>query len=565
MKIDRRQALGLLGAGVATPACATPPPPPAYEGTAVFNHGVASGDPTASGGVFWTRVTPVEPPDPSEIPLQLIVGEMNDDGSLGRLILGSYLRASRERDYTAKLEINSDSARPLESGREYWFGFYVQGTDLASPIGRFRTLPAEDSTDGVVLAVASCSLHPGGYFNAYEAIAGLERVDAVVHLGDYIYEYGAGERDYGMRTGLELNRIPDPAHEIVTLDDYRRRHAQYKADPQTQAAHARAAWIMTFDDHEVTNDPWEGGAQNHNEGEGDWASRKAHALRAYLEWNPIREPAPGQPLHDAVRRSFRFGQTAALHMIETRLSARALQFEYEDITRPDGTIDEDRLNDPDRRLMGQDQLDWLGQSMTNTAAWQVLGNQVLMAKLVVPDLVTVVGEAAIEAAMPDLQGYQQRRLREMAALGAVEAPLNLDAWDGYPAERDRLYAKARAAEARLIVLSGDSHAAWASNLHDGQGRVGVEFGATAVSSPQPSYSRALPGAPMAEMLVAASPDLEWCEFEPRGFFVLSLTPDRAECRMMGVSTIMEPRFAVEERAAFSVTATTVGAGPLDRL
>ena len=368
-----------------------------------------------------------------------------------------------------------------------------------------------------------------------------------------------------MRTGLELNRIPDPAHEIVTLDDYRRRHAQYKADPQTQAAHARAAWIMTFDDHEVTNDPWEGGAQNHNEGEGDWASRKAHALRAYLEWNPIREPAPGQPLHDAVRRSFRFGQTAALHMIETRLSARALQFEYEDITRPDGTIDEDRLNDPDRRLMGQDQLDWLGRSMTNAAAWQVLGNQVLMEKLVVPDLVTVVGEAAIEAAMPDLQGYQQRRLREMAALGAAEAPLNLDAWDGYPAERDRLYAKARAAEARLIVLSGDSHAAWASNLHDGQGRVGVEFGATAVSSPQPSYSRALPGAQMAEMLVAASPDLEWCEFEPRGFFVLSLTPDRAECRMMGVSTIMEPRFAVEERAAFSVTATTVGAGPLDRL
>ena len=568
MKIDRRQALGLIGAGATSPACARVLPPAPGTVGARFVHGVASGDPTLRGAVLWTRVTPADLTQ--DVPIRVVVQIWPGDWALGptRLVGTAYAEATLERDWTVKIDLDRDEAfNELEPGRAYVYQFRLAGGDAnqVSPIGRFRTLPVEDSADGVVLAVASCSLHPGGYFNAYEAIAGLERVDAVVHLGDYIYEYGAGERDYGMRTGLELNRIPDPAHEIVTLDDYRRRHAQYKADPQTQAAHARAAWIMTFDDHEVTNDPWEGGAQNHNEGEGDWASRKAHALRAYLEWNPIREPAPGQPLHEAVRRSFRFGQTAALHMIETRLSARALQFEYEDITRPDGTIDEDRLNDPDRRLMGQDQLDWLGQSMTNTAAWQVLGNQVLMAKLVVPDLVRVVGEAAIEAAMPDLQGYQQRRLREMAALGAVEAPLNLDAWDGYPAERDRLYAKARAAEARLIVLSGDSHAAWASNLHDGQGRVGVEFGATAVSSPQPSYSRALPGAPMAEMLVAASPDLEWCEFEPRGFFVLSLTPDRAECRMMGISTIMEPRFAVEERAAFSVTATTVGAGPLDRL
>ncbi len=556
MRIDRRQALGLLGAGVATPACAAVEP---LTGTdSVFRHGVASGDPGRDSIVLWTRLT-FENPGPPHLRHVWLNYEVAENPSFEHTIQQGLGMCLLQADWTFKAVVSG-----LTPGREYWYRFSIPG-GVPSPVGRFRTLPVEDSTDEVVLAVASCSLHPGGYFNAYEAIAGLERVDAVLHLGDYIYEYGAGERDYGMRTGLELNRIPDPAHEIVTLDDYRRRHAQYKSDPQAQAAHARAAWIMTFDDHEVTNDPWEGGAQNHNEGEGDWASRKANALRAYLEWNPIREPAPGQPLHEAVRRSFRFGQTAALHMIETRLSARALQFEYEDITRPDGTLDRDRLNDPDRRLMGQDQLDWLGQSMTNAAAWQVLGNQVLMAKLVVPDLVTVVGEAAIEAAMPDLQGYQQRRLREMAALGAVEAPLNLDAWDGYPAERDRLYAKARAAEARLIVLSGDSHAAWASNLHDAEGRVGVEFCATAVSSPQPSYSRALPGAPMAEMLVAASDDLEWCEFEPRGFFVLSLTPERVECRMMGLSTIMEPRFTVEERAGFSVTAATVGAGPLDRL
>ncbi len=559
MKIDRRQALGLLGVGVASPACASPPPP-ALPARGTFLHGVASGDPTATGAVLWTRLTPESQ-------------EMQGDGAVGLLLsdspdlgeIRSIHSVSAGSDWTVKVDIQD-----LEPGRDYWFQFWAASNaspiagSVRSPVGRFRTLPAEDSTDEVVLAVASCSLHPGGYFNAYEAIAGLERVDAVVHLGDYIYEYGGAASDYGMRTGLELGRIPEPAHEIVTLADYRQRHAQYKSDPQLQAAHASAAWIMTFDDHEVTNDPWEGGAENHDEGEGSWADRKAAALRAYLEWNPIRDPAPGTPLHEAVRRSFRFGRTAELHMVETRLSARALQFEYEDITRPDGTINRARLNDSERRLMGQAQLDWLGEAMTNDAAWQVLGNQVLMARLVVPNLVEAVGQPAIDAAMAGLQDYQQRRLTQMATLGAVQAPLNLDAWDGYPAERDRLYAKVREAGGRLVVLSGDSHAAWASNLHDGAGQVGVEFGATAVSSPQPSYSRALPGAPIADMLVDASPDLEWCEFEPRGFFVLSLTPERAECRMVGLSTIMDTTFETSERARLSTTATPQGMAPLVR-
>jgi alkaline phosphatase D len=562
MKIDRRQALGFFGAGVASPACATPPPPP-YRGTVGFRHGVASGDPSATGAVLWTRVTPLDPEGPATIPVMLSVGRWTNEAPTEPTLVRQ-LQAPQGRDYTVKVDLDQAGSPALEPGTEYWFRFSVLGTLQDSPIGRFRTLPADDSTEEVVLAVASCSLYPGGWFNAYQAIAGLERVDAVVHLGDYIYEYGAAPSDYGMRTGLELNRIPEPPHEIVTLADYRQRHAQHKADPQAQAAHARAAWILTFDDHEVTNDPWEGGAQNHNAGEGDWAARKAAALTAYLEWNPIRDPAPGQPLHEAVRRSFRFGRTAALHMIETRLSARSRQLEYEDITAPDGTIDRTRLDDPERRLMGQAQLDGLGAAMSNDATWQVLGNQVLMAKLVVPNLIEAVGADAIEAAMPGLADYQQRRLREMAALGAVQAPLNLDAWDGYPAERDRLYAKVREAEARLIVLTGDSHAAWASHLHDGQGRLGVEFGATAISSPQPSYSRALPGAPMADLVAAASPDLDWCEFEPRGFFVIRLTPERAECRMMGVSTLLSPEFQTEERARFTVQAQAGGLGPLER-
>ncbi|MBN8551835.1 MAG: alkaline phosphatase D family protein [Caulobacterales bacterium] len=542
------------------------PPAPGTPG-ARFVHGVASGDPSPTGVVLWTRITPGDPAQTEPIRLVVQVWPWDSGRGATDVVGTAYGNAGPERDWTVKIDLDRDEAfNALEPGRDYAFQFRIAAgeADQVSSVGRFRTLPAEDSAEEVVLAVASCSLHPGGWFNAYQAIAELERVDAVVHLGDYIYEYGAGERDYGMRTGLELNRIPEPPHEIVTLDDYRRRHAQYKTDRQAQAAHARAAWIMTFDDHEVTNDPWEGGAQNHNADEGDWSARKAAALTAYLEWNPIREPQSGVPLHDTVRRSFRFGRTAALHMVETRLSARSRQLEYEDITAPDGTIDRTRLEDPARQLMGAAQLDWLGDSMANGATWQVLGNQVLMARLVVPDLVAAVGRAAIEAAMPGLADYQQRRLREMADLGAAQAPLNLDAWDGYPAERARLYAKVRQADARLIVLTGDSHAAWASNLHDVQGQVGVEFGGTAISSPQPSYSRALPGAPMAELTVAASPDLQWCEFEPRGFFVLSLTPQRAQCRMMGVSSILSPDFSTDERARFTVPARTSGLGPLER-
>jgi len=563
MRIDRRQALGLLGAGVGTSGCATAAPT-YFDGAADFAHGVASGDPTSTSVVLWTRLTLADPSAGSPVRLFLDATALRPDGTLdSETRVDLECAADPSRDWTVKVEVAG-----LRPGREYEYAFRAPAReDLVSPIGRFRTLPAEGSTDEVVLAVASCSLHPGGCFNAYEAIAGLERVDAVVHLGDYIYEYGAAPSDYGMRTGLELGRIPEPAHEIVTLADYRLRHAQYKADPQLQAAHARAAWIMTFDDHEVTNDPWEGGAENHDSGEGSWAARKAAALQAYLEWNPIRDPAPGTPLHEAVRRSFRFGRTAELHMVETRLSARSLQFEYEDITREDGSIDRDRLHDPERWLMGQAQLDWLGEAMTNDAAWQVLGNQVLMARLVVPNLIDAVGSEAIEAAMPGLADYQQRRLREMVALGGAAAPLNLDAWDGYPIERLRLYHKVREANGRLVVLSGDSHAAWASNLHDGEGLImGVEFGATAVSSPQPSYSRALPGAPMAQMVVDASPDLEWCEFEPRGFFVLSLTPERVECRMIGLSTILESTFETSERARFTTAALAAGTvGPLTRI
>jgi phosphodiesterase/alkaline phosphatase D-like protein len=158
-------------------------------------------------------------------------------------------------------------------------------------------------------------LYGGGLFNVYDAIAKQPTLDAVLHLGDYIYEYGAD--GYGADIARKIGRIVEPSHEILTLTDYRQRHAQVKRDANMQAAHARAAFICVWDDHEVANDDWIGGAENHDPAkEGDWKARKAAAMQAYFEWMPIRDPLPGRPW-EAINRSFEFGDLATLAMVET--------------------------------------------------------------------------------------------------------------------------------------------------------------------------------------------------------------------------------------------------------
>ena len=281
MKLDRRSLLGLMGAGAASPALAQG----AATGRVAFLHGVASGDPDTRSAVFWTRITPAEASS-GEVAVVLEVARDADFRDIVRRAAG--LKASAERDFTVKHDLDGQGLAP---GQDYFYRF-VAG-EVVSPVGRVRTLP-EGATPELTLGVVSCQLYPGGLFNAYDALSKLERLDAVVHLGDYIYEYGAAADDYGMTSGAALNRAPQPPHEIVTLADYRTRHAQYKTDPDLQAAHARAPFICVWDDHEVANDTWMTGAENHQPAtEGDFATRKAAALRAYYEWMPIREPKAG--------------------------------------------------------------------------------------------------------------------------------------------------------------------------------------------------------------------------------------------------------------------------------
>ncbi len=267
MRIDRRRALALLGLGAAGPAAAQAPA--RYTGAISFNHGVASGDPLADRVLLWTRITPADP-KAGDIAYRWALNPV--DRRAGGAKSGHGVTGPG-RDWTVKVDVAG-----LDAGRAYTFEFIANG--VTSPIGRTATLPS-GATKDVVLAVASCSLYPNGYFNAYEAIAKLPRVDAVLHLGDYIYEYG-GPESYGMNSPVAAERPHDPNREIVSLGDYRRRHAQYKSDPQLQAAHARAPWIVVWDDHETANDSFMSGAQNHQpDQEGDWNERKARAIKAY--------------------------------------------------------------------------------------------------------------------------------------------------------------------------------------------------------------------------------------------------------------------------------------------
>ena len=560
MKIDRRGLLTAIGAGAfAAPALAEPEQAPAVA----FLHGVASGDPTTTGAVFWTRVTPA---DASDADIEVTLEVARDAAFAGIVRTSSGLRARAARDFTVKHDLDGQG---LEPGSEYFYRFTAG--EVTSPVGRVRTLPVGATAD-VVLGVASCQLYPGGLFNAYDALSKEPRLDAVVHLGDYIYEYGAEPDDYGIATGAALSRLPQPPHEILTLDDYRLRHAQYKSDPDLQAAHARAAFICVWDDHEVANDAWSMGAENHTDAtEGDYSARKAVALRAYYEWMPIREPRAGLD-PETINRSFEFGDLATLAMVETRLLARNRQLDYAtDMPMVDGAPDlvafNATLNAPDRDLLGDAQRNWLkgvlAASKSANKPWQVLGNQVVMARVMGPDVTKIASESQIEAMIGGLPEEVRAGLRQMIQLYKLGVPFGLDSWDGYPAGRERLYAAFKEAGVQPIVLAGDSHAYWVNDLKDAAGeRRAVEFGTSAISSPSPGD--AVAPLPLGPLLSANNDEVVFCDQTTKGYILLTLTPDRAEARLQAVSTILAKPYEPRTLSRWIVTRDDAGMLPPER-
>ncbi|MFJ3444612.1 alkaline phosphatase D family protein [Streptomyces sp. NPDC086081] len=476
-------------------------PARAVDQAPAFLHGVASGDPLPDGVLLWTRVTPV----PEAIPGSGIGPDIDvawtvaRDKAFTNVVAQGSTTATAASDHTVKADI-----RGLEPGTDYWFRFSAGGTD--SPAARTRTAPAPDAAvTGLRFGVVSCANWEAGYFAPYRHLAARGDLDAWLHLGDYIYEYGTGE--YGTRGTVVRPHVP--AHEIVTLADYRARHARYKTDPDLQALHAAAPVVAIWDDHEFANDAWSGGAENHTEGaEGAWAARQAAARQAYFEWMPVRPALAG-----TTYRRLRFGKLADLSLLDLR------SFRSQQVKVGNGEVD-----DPDRTLTGRAQLDWLkaGLQVSDTT-WRLVGNSVMISPFAIGSL-----SADLLKPLAKLLGLPQEGLA-----------LNTDQWDGYTDDRREILAHLRAHAIRnTVFLTGDIHMAWANDVPVDAGTyplspsAATEFVVTSVTSDNLDDIVKVPegtvSAVAAPVIRAANRHVHWVDTDRHGFGVLDLTAERAQ-------------------------------------
>lgn len=540
---------------------------------AQFLHGIASGDPMQDAVILWTRVTPDSAGDVK------VSWQVASDAAFSQLVTTGEMITNANRDYTVKVD-----ARGLRAGQNYFYRFMTG--DKTSVVGKTRTLP-EGEVSSVKLAVMSCANFPAGYFNVYELAAAQNELDAVVHLGDYIYEYARG--GYASENAAKLGREVLPANELLSLSDYRTRYGQYRSDASLQKLHAKVPFITVWDDHEVANDTWRDGAENHNEGEGTFAARKEAALQAYFEWLPIRPWREGN--HEEIYRSFSYGNLVDLHMLDTRVLARDKQLDYVDyMDATTGAFDGERfradVTSTSRTLLGLTQLLWLqGTLLQATGTWQVLGQQILMGKMSLPAAIATqqmsipqfamlgaLAKLAARAAANDptltaaelqyLQANQALLTPEVIALLQLPSiPYNLDAWDGYAYEREVILGTAKSKNHNLVVIAGDTHNAWANELKDVNGNtVGVEFATSSVSSPGLEYYLNLPAEqiPATEAaIVDLVPDLKYTNLKDRGFMTLTFTKDAVRSDWHYVSTILTKEFEEASSRRFSAI-TKVG-------
>ncbi|MFI8171057.1 alkaline phosphatase D family protein [Streptomyces sp. NPDC085931] len=476
-------------------------PARAVDQAPAFLHGVASGDPLPDGVLLWTRVTPV----PEAIPGSGIGPDIDvawtvaRDKAFTNVVAQGSTTATAASDHTVKADI-----RGLEPGTDYWFRFSAGGTD--SPAARTRTAPAPDAAvTGLRFGVVSCANWEAGYFAPYRHLAARGDLDAWLHLGDYIYEYGTGE--YGTRGTVVRPHVP--AHEIVTLADYRARHARYKTDPDLQALHAAAPVVAIWDDHEFANDAWSGGAENHTEGaEGAWAARQAAARQAYFEWMPVRPALAG-----TTYRRLRFGKLADLSLLDLR------SFRSQQVKVGNGEVD-----DPDRTLTGRAQLDWLKAGLqASDTTWRLVGNSVMISPFAIGSL-----SADLLKPLAKLLGLPQEGLA-----------LNTDQWDGYTDDRREILAHLRAHAIRnTVFLTGDIHMAWANDVPVDAGTyplspsAATEFVVTSVTSDNLDDIVKVPegtvSAVAAPVIRAANRHVHWVDTDRHGFGVLDLTAERAQ-------------------------------------
>jgi alkaline phosphatase D len=505
---------------------------PASHG--VFGYGVASGDPTGDAVVIWTRATPrpSHHGDPVATPGSglggpvLVLWEVAADPEFRHLVRRGLELTTARTDHTVKVDVTG-----LHPYTRYWYRFKAEGE--TSPIGLTQTAPDDpDRVHALRFGLVSCSNYTGGYFGAYRALAARDDIDFVLHVGDYLYEYGNGADRYGP-AALAGIRDGVPATETIDLRGYRLRHALHKADPDLQQAHLRHPWITIFDDHEVANNAWNTGAENHQPAtEGSFTTRRHEAYQAYLEWMPFRLPEQHVVPHQGTRffKLFSFGPLGDLSVLETRQN-RSQQIDVAPFTTTGGgfiptgnpAIDA-ALADPNRNLPEPEQLEWLKQNTARPGRrWHLIGNQVVMTPVRFPG----------------------------AALGlpASLTLLNSDQWDGYQADQAELLSHLGAQpheHGDAVVLTGDIHSSWANDLPVDRTvtpyvSAGVEFVCPSVTSDGffEAVRAALPaGTPTATVTAttqgvtgavsATNPWIRYLDGIGHGFTLIDVTAERVQ-------------------------------------
>ena len=474
------------------------------KNTYVFNHGVASGDPLSDRVILWTRVTPQQAG-----PVRVIL-EVSINKSFSSIIFSQKLQTSSLSDYTIKYDFLAKKYCDSDKGFFYRF----RAGNAISEIGKSKTF--SENTISAKIGIFSCSNFPAGYFNAYQAAAEKDGLDLWLHLGDYLYEYPMG--GYATDKAKKLGRVPEPLHEMISLSDYRLRHAQYKQDQGSKALHKHAPLIAVWDDHEFSNDAWKRGAENHSEdgSEGDFYARRSAAIKAYYEWMPIRE----QQNKRRIFREFKIGKLIHLIMLDTRQFGRDKQIQPKNYLTKSGFNQAkfyNDLNSANRELLGAEQLDWIESKIINSdAVWTIFGQQVLMAKLKFPDISKMLKSK-------EIPGFLKPYLKFLG----LGIPSNLDAWDGYPAERNRLYKTMSNAKKRFISLAGDTHNSWVSELKDMSGnKVGIELGAPSVTSPGITDILNLDEKEFVDSIVRINNELQWMNPSNRGYLSLNCRKDK---------------------------------------
>ena len=556
---------------------------------AEFNFGVASGDPLANSVILWTHA---KVPGSNE-PVAL-TWEIASDADFRTVVNSGTVQALETSGFTAKID-----ATKLVAGASYFYRF-KDALGTISTVGSTRTLPASNAAS-VKFAVFSCSLYSNGFFNVYDAAAKSDAQYAL-HLGDYLYEYSSDPAKFGNTdavnntTAVSLGRVVSPAGEIVSLSDYRTRHALYKSDKNLQALHAKMPWITVWDDHEFTNDAWVGGAENHNPAtQGDWTTRKNTAAKAYHEWMPIRTPDMANLLK--IYRRFDFANLFTLHMLDTRIEGRDRQ--YDSFGDTDGGVQRYVAGltpnaaglrpDAARKMMSTEQQNWLTSgTAASTATWQIFGNQDIMARMWLPGSVLQAQAAAatnpggVQAAISAFLGAKATRAAAgAAALTPVQAgllspttnprlPYNLDAWDGYPANREAILQTIKAQGKKLVALSGDSHNGWFTSLTTLAGeKVGVEFATASVSAPGfeafglGGLGSSLDGSVLVPQLGAAAigaglgliDDLNYADTIRRGYVMMTVTNAAVKGEYIYVNTVKSANYTAAVGKTVTVPAT----------